>query len=151
MRSYHLNSGMRGRGQVQEHTGDFIIPGMTMYDGLDGIAIDFPALDITPTHGEYYPLNIKVKDPLWPNRSMIDVSFSVKPGEPHTLYLDTRDRILPENHSLYITFAGAGDDFGPGVLEGTEIRLIFKKRLPMRLPSMKSTVLLRFVIISAQI
>ncbi|MBN1293484.1 MAG: hypothetical protein JXB48_16715 [Candidatus Latescibacteria bacterium] len=100
----------------------------TMYDGLDGLAIDIPALNVQPTHGEYYPLNIKVKDPLWPNRSMIDVSFSVKPGEPHTLFLDTRDRILPENHSLYITFAGAGNDFSPDVLEGTQIRLIFKKR-----------------------
>jgi hypothetical protein len=94
--------------------------------GLDGIAIDLPALKVKPTHGEYFPLNIQVKDPLWPMRDMLDFSFSVKPGEPHTLWLDTRDRILPNGKSLYITITGAGPDFGPDTLEGAKLRLIFK-------------------------
>jgi hypothetical protein len=96
--------------------------------GLDGIAIDLPALAVKPTHGEYFPLNIQVKDPVWPLRNMLDVSVSVKPGEPHTLWLDTRDRILPDDKGLYLTIAGAGADFGPAVLEGAELRLIFKPR-----------------------
>ncbi|MHB9029666.1 MAG: LamG-like jellyroll fold domain-containing protein, partial [Candidatus Latescibacterota bacterium] len=95
---------------------------------LDGIAIDIPALTVKPTHGEYYPLNIQVKDPIWPNRNMLDFSFSVKPGEAKTLWLDTRDRILPERKSLYLTVSGAGGDFGPGALEGAQLRLIFKER-----------------------
>ncbi len=48
------------------------------------------------------PMNIEVKDPLWPMRDMLDFTFSVKPGEPHTLWLDTRDRILPNDKSIYI-------------------------------------------------
>jgi hypothetical protein len=96
--------------------------------GLDGIAIDLPALKVKPTHGQYFPLNIQVKDPIWPLRTMMDVSVSVKPGEPHTLWLDTRDRILPNDKGLYLTIAGAGPDFGPASLEGAEIRLIFKPR-----------------------
>ena len=32
--------------------------------GLDGIAIDLPALNLKPTHGDYIPMNIQVKDPL---------------------------------------------------------------------------------------
>ena len=56
-----------------------------MGGGLDGIAIDLPALKVKPTHGEYVPMNIQIKDPLWPMRDMLDFSFSVKPGEPHTL------------------------------------------------------------------
>jgi hypothetical protein len=97
-----------------------------MAGGLDGIAIDLPALDVKPTDGAYFPLNIQVKDPLWPMRDMLDFSFSVKPGEPHTLWLDTRDRILPNGKSLYLTIAGAGEDFRPALLEGAQVRLIFK-------------------------
>ena len=96
--------------------------------GLDGIAIDLPALNVKPTHGAYFPLNIQVKDPILPLRRMLDVSVSVKPGEPHTIWLDTRDRILPNDKGLWITIAGAGADFNAGLLEGAEVRLIFKDR-----------------------
>jgi len=30
---------------------------------LDGIAIDLPRCRVKPTHGEYFPLNIQVKEP----------------------------------------------------------------------------------------
>jgi hypothetical protein len=97
-----------------------------MNGGLDGIAIDLPALDLKPTHGAYVAMNIQIKDPLWPMRNMLDFSFSVKPHEAHTLWLDTRDRILPNDKSLYLTIAAAGADFGPAALEGAEVRLVFK-------------------------
>ena len=97
-----------------------------LHAGLDGIAIDLPALNLKPTHGEYVALNIQVKDPLWPMRNMLDYSFAVKPGEAHTLWLDTRDRILPNGKSLYLTIAASGADFTPQTLEGAEVRLIFK-------------------------
>ena len=97
-----------------------------MHAGLDGIAIDLPALNLKPTHGDSIPMNIEVKDPIWPMRDMLDFSFSVKPGEPHTLWLDTRDRILPYLKSLYITIASASPEFGTDALEGAQIRLIFK-------------------------
>ena len=57
---------------------------------------------------------MQVKDPLWPMRNMLDVSFAVTPGEARTVFLDTRDRILPNDRSLYLTIASAGADFGPG-------------------------------------
>ncbi|MCE5249436.1 hypothetical protein LLG96_04365 [bacterium] len=97
-----------------------------LYGGLDGIAIDLPPLKVKATHGDYFPLNIQIKDPVWPARNMFDFTFSVKPGEPRTLWLDTRDRILPNGYPLYFTIAGAGEDFGPDVLEGAQVRLIFK-------------------------
>ena len=97
-----------------------------MHAGLDGIAIDLPALNLKPTHGEYIPLNIQIKDPIWTMRDMLDFSFSVKPGEPHTIWLDTRDRMLPNNKSLYLTIASASAEFGPAALEGMRVRLIFK-------------------------
>ncbi len=99
-----------------------------MTDGLDGIAIDLPALDVKPTHGQLFPLNIQVKDPDWLYRDMLDFTFSVKPGEAKTLWLDLRDRILPVNRGFYITITGAGADFGPAQLQGAQIRLIFKSR-----------------------
>ncbi|MEA5668344.1 LamG-like jellyroll fold domain-containing protein, partial [Stenotrophomonas sp. MH1] len=43
-----------------------------MHDGLDGVAIDIPALDLPATHdgpdGKVIPLNIRIKDPIWPAR-----------------------------------------------------------------------------------
>ena len=97
-------------------------------DGLDGIAIDLPAMKVQPTSGDYFPLNIRVKDPLWPLRDMFDFTFRVKPGEAHTLWLDLRDRLLPPGKALYLTIAGAGVDFGSATLEGAAIRLVFKPR-----------------------
>ncbi len=96
--------------------------------GLDGIAIDIPALKVKPTHGEYFPLNIQIKDPIWPGRNLLDISVSVKPGEARTVWLDTRDRLLPRDKSLYLTIAGAGQDFGAASLNGMHVRLVFKAR-----------------------
>jgi len=97
-------------------------------DGLDGIAIDLPALNVKPVASGLIPLNIQVKDPLWPMRNMLDFTFSVKPGEAKTLWLDLRDRILPPGKALYLTVASASAEFGPAALNGAEIRLVFKPR-----------------------
>lgn len=94
-------------------------------DGLDGIAIDIPALP--GTAGTIIPLNIQVKDPIWPGRNMIDVSVSVKAGETRTVWLDLRDRILTAD-SLYLTLAADSADFGPKALDGAKIRLVLKDR-----------------------
>ena len=102
-----------------------------MRDGLDGIAIDIPALDVQPLADGLYPLNIRVMDPIWPARALFDFSFSVKPGEPRTVWMDTRDRILPNGYSLYLTFAGAAG-LTPEKLDGARIRLIFKDRDTVR-------------------
>jgi hypothetical protein len=97
-----------------------------MYAGLDGIEIELPALNVKPTCGEYFPMNIQIKDPLLLIRNLADVSFSVKPNEPHTIWFDLRDKILPNGKPLYLTIAGSGSDFTPAMLEGASIRLIFK-------------------------
>ncbi|HZG24277.1 MAG TPA: LamG-like jellyroll fold domain-containing protein, partial [Chitinophagaceae bacterium] len=97
-------------------------------EGLDGVEMELPALPVQATHNGLFPVNIRVKDPLWPMRDMADISFSVKPNEAHTLWIDTRDRILPENHALYITVAGAGQDLVPGLLAGARIRLVYKPK-----------------------
>jgi len=97
-------------------------------DGLDGIAIDLPALKVKPTHGALFALNVQVKDPLWPMRDMLDVTFGVKPGEAKTLWLDLRDRLLPAGKGFWLTLAGAGADFSDELLVGAKLRLVFKPR-----------------------
>jgi hypothetical protein len=99
-----------------------------IYAGLDGIAIDIPALGLPPTYDGHIPLNIRIRDPLWPNRALLDISVSLKPNEAKTLWLDTRDRILPDDRSICIDFASPAPGFGPATLEGAKIRLIFKER-----------------------
>jgi hypothetical protein len=100
---------------------------VNMSDGLDGIALDLPALQTTPNKDGLIPLDIRVKDPIWPGRDMIDVQVSVKPGEARTLWLDLRDRILTAD-SLYLSIASASPDFGPASIDGMKVRLVFKDR-----------------------
>lgn len=97
-------------------------------DGLDGISLELPALRAAPTHGGLLPLRVQVKDPLWLHRNLLDFSFSVKPGEARRLWLDTRDRILPRDRPLWLTFAAASADFGPGALRGARLALHFEPR-----------------------
>ena len=101
--------------------------------GLDGIELELPALPFHPTHGGLIPFNVQVKDPLWPLRAMFDFSFSVRPGEARTLWLDLRDRILPPGKGLYLTIASASGEFGPAALAGARLRLVFKPRAAARL------------------
>jgi hypothetical protein len=96
--------------------------------GLDGIEIQLPHLNVKPTHNGVFPLNIRVKDPLWPIRDLADFSFSVKPGDSPTLWIDTRDRVLPKDHALYISIAGAGADLTPALLKDTRIRMVYKSK-----------------------
>jgi len=96
--------------------------------GLDGIALDLPPLAVKPTHAGLFPLRIQVKDPIWPLRNMLDVSVSVRPGQARTVWLDLRDRVLPNDKGLYLSISGAGEDFGPVSLEGASLRLVFKPR-----------------------
>lgn len=98
-----------------------------MYDGLDGVAIDLPALDLPATHDGLIPLNIRIKDPVWPARDMIDVSVSVQPGQKRTLWLDLRDRILTAD-SLWLSIASAAPGFDAAALDGAQIRMVFKPR-----------------------
>ncbi|UYY79363.1 LamG domain-containing protein [Sphingomonas sp. R1] len=98
-----------------------------LHDGLDGIAIDLPALKVKANAEGLIPLNIRVHDPIWPQRDLIDLSVSVRPGAARTLWLDLRDRILSDD-SLFLTIASAAPDFNAEALDGAEIRLVFKPR-----------------------
>jgi hypothetical protein len=100
--------------------------------GLDGLAIDLPALNAKPAADGLIPLNIRIKDPLRPDRDLLDIDVSVKPGEARTLWLDTRDRILPAGHGIYLTLASAAPDFSGEMLDGAAVRLVFKPRADAR-------------------
>ena len=95
-----------------------------MQGGLDGIRIEIPAMKGSD---DLFPMNIRIKDPIWKLRNMIDFSFSVRPGESRILWIDLRDRILPDDKPLYLTMAG-GEDIDASVLGGMRIDLIFKDR-----------------------
>ncbi|OAN63164.1 LamG-like jellyroll fold domain-containing protein [Sphingomonas sp. TDK1] len=94
-----------------------------IHDGLDGIAIDLPPLP----GAQPIALDIRIKDPVWPERDMIDLTVSVRPGEKRTLWLDLRDRILPQD-SLYLSIAASDPAFSAASLDSTRIRLVFKPR-----------------------
>ena len=83
--------------------------------GLDGILLELPALEAKEQDG-LIPLNIRIKDPVWKLRDMLDFSFSVKRGEARSIWFDLRDRILPEGRPLYITIASSSEDFDAEML-----------------------------------
>lgn len=112
----------------KSRTSGFSYTWENMYDGLDGISVSIPSLDLAPAHDRLIPMNIRVADPLWPLRSLMDFSFSVKPGEARTLWLDLRDKILPDGRSFLITVSSASDGFNAMSLAGAEISLVFKDR-----------------------
>ncbi len=97
------------------------------HDGLDGIAIDLPGLNAAADGRGLVPLNIRVRDPLWPGRDLIDLSVSVRTGVKRTLWLDLRDRILTGD-SLLLSIASAAPNFDADALNGAAIRLVFKDR-----------------------
>ncbi|MEI6946364.1 LamG-like jellyroll fold domain-containing protein [Paraflavisolibacter sp. H34] len=105
-----------------------LLPYESHPEGLDGVEIELPALPVKPTHGDVYPLNVRVKDPLWPLRDLADFSCSLRPNQPYTLWIDTRDRLLPGGRALYLTLAGAGGDLTPALLKGARVRLVYKAR-----------------------
>ena len=98
-----------------------------IHDGLDGVRITLPPMDVPPVANGLFPVNIQVKDPIWPLRNMLDFSFSMKPKEEKVLWLDLRDRILPNDKPLYLTIAGS-KGFNTGLLEGAQVELVFKDR-----------------------
>ena len=97
------------------------------HDGLDGIALDIPALHLPVNSQGVIPLNIRVKDPIWPGRDMMDVTIAVNPDQPRTIWLDLRDRILTDR-SFYIAVASAIPQFNADALDGMTIRMVFKDR-----------------------
>ena len=98
-----------------------------LHAGLDGIRVILPALDGSLAGADgLIPLNLAVKDPAWPLRDMLDFSFSVRPGQERILWLDLRDRILPDGKPLYLTLAGAGAGFDPEPFKQIRIELVFK-------------------------
>lgn len=97
---------------------------------LDGIELELNRSRVgAPANSsstEPVAYNIQVKDPLWPARNMLDFTFSVKPGEPKTLWLDLRDRLLPPGKPLWISIASSSPRFNETTLHGAKLRLVFK-------------------------
>jgi hypothetical protein len=98
-----------------------------VHAGLDGIALDLPPLHLQPTANGLIAMNVQIKDPIWPMRNLFDFSFSVRPDTAYTLWLDTRDRILPNGKSLWVSIASSSPEFGAAALEGAHLRLVFKE------------------------
>ena len=93
--------------------------------GLDGVEISLPPSAFNNMGGKV-PFAVQIKDPLWYYRNLAHFTFSAEAGSPKKIWFDLRDRILPNNRNLYITIASADPDFGTAMLEGAEIRLVYK-------------------------
>lgn len=92
--------------------------------GLDGVLVRLPGIG----KGDgLCKVNIQVRDPLWWYRNLINASFSIKEGSAKEIFLDTRDRILPEGGVLYMTIASS-EDLDASFVSGLSVDLVFKSR-----------------------
>lgn len=91
--------------------------------GMDGLLLTIPPIHAKPTHGRYLLVTVQVKDPLWIYRDLIHFTFAVLPNRKKTLWLDTRDRILPHGKALYATIAFSAQ---VSCLEGFEAEIVYK-------------------------
>lgn len=91
--------------------------------GMDGLELHLPALKADATHGKYLLVSVQIKDPLWIYRDLIHFTFAVQPGKAKTIWLDTRDRILPHGKALYATIAFSAP---VSSLEGLEAEIVYK-------------------------
>lgn len=96
-----------------------------MQGGLDGIELSLPALQSAQPE-EPIQLNLRIKDPLWPMRDMMDFTCCVLPNHPYSLWLDLRDRILPNDKPLYFTLALSDPSISLEQLSDLAIQLVFK-------------------------
>ena len=96
--------------------------------GLDGIRITIPDMNFNGYPDGLIPMNIQIKDPIWEMRNMFDFSFSVKPNKKRVIWLDLRDRILPDDKPLYLTITCLSDGFNAYALKDMQIELVFKDR-----------------------
>ena len=92
--------------------------------GLDGVLLHLPGLGAGEDCNMF---NIQVKDPLWWYRNLINSTFSIKKGAGKDIFLDTRDRMLPENGILYITLA-CSEDLDERFIADIKVDLVFKER-----------------------
>ncbi|GEM_PF-7005044 len=95
-------------------------------DGLDGIEMTIPAMRLMDTVGGCFNVNIRIHDPLWQSREMMNFTFRMRAGEPKKIWFDLRDRILPDNRILYITFTASAADFKSDLLQNMLVKLYFK-------------------------
>lgn len=88
--------------------------------GLDGLELTFKVQE-----GKEAVYGIQVKDPLWYYRNLAHFTFRSKPGMQR-LWLDTRDRVLPEGRCLYLTVSASDEEAGRILMESLRIRTVFK-------------------------
>jgi len=96
----HSRASGRGRLPIAH----FMLPYIQRPDsGFDGLLVHLPAFHGKPAVGEYLLINLQVKDPLWISRNLMSFTFAVLPGKEKDLWLDTRDRILPDGKAMYVS------------------------------------------------
>lgn len=89
--------------------------------GLDGVELTF----LTGEDGEA-TYAVQVKDPLWYYRNLAHFTFRCEKSTQQKLWLDTRDRVLPEGRCLYLTVAVSDAEAAKRMMETLQIRTVFK-------------------------
>jgi hypothetical protein len=104
--------------------------GWTNLDGgLDGILLTLPRMDgLVSADARQMTLNIRLHDPLWPDRDLVDVMIAVDPRRANRIWLDSRDRMLRSGDSIAMTIASDNPAFDAAALNGARVSLRFKPR-----------------------
>lgn len=96
-----------------------------MYDGLDGVVIDFFVFNLLFIYDGLILLNICIKDLIWLVCDMIDVLVLVLLGQKCMLWLDLCDCIFILD-SLWLSIVLVVLCFDVDVFDGVQVWLVFK-------------------------
>lgn len=95
--------------------------------GFDGLLLHLPPLENgRRDSADWIYVNVQVKDPLWIYRNLMQFTFAVRPGKERNIWLDTRDRLLPEGKAMYVTLAFS-EQIPVTELMGIWMDMIYKK------------------------
>ena len=93
--------------------------------GLDGLEFGFDTCE-----GKDAAYSIQIKDPNWYWRNLAWFTFRTEAGckaAHQKLWIDTRDRILPEDRLLYVTIAVSDPESAAALASSIRIRVVYKK------------------------
>lgn len=110
-------------------TAHLVVPGGRLSgEALWMVALELPERALEPVVGGAVPMNVRVCDPIWPDRALADFSFTLPDARPRTLLMEVRKRILRPGDGLYLTLDAAGTGMDDDFLRGLRVRVYYASR-----------------------
>lgn len=108
----------------QIHFMHFAIPADCIKkEAIEAVEIIFPEKSFQAVLSDVVPCNVRIHDPSWPDRALLDYSFSLPCNEQRTLYFRHRRRVLRPQDDLLISIVAFGYGKESDLIKDLKIRV----------------------------